>query len=168
MDSWDGFFLFFPGYGSGAPRRKFFEDIAATPASSSPSKWVEADPGTQSSSSSGSANQKTMWFRSVRTPVNIVKCESLIDDGIHADRTSARRIRGEVPDILNRAEGGTGISVRKTAKVVLGRRPSACKSSVSTPRVFPRKNGNGRRRVLELSGSLPIASSWYQVEPGRP
>ena len=46
-------------YGSGAPGRKFFEDIAATPASPSPSNWVGAEPGTQSSSSAGSANQKT-------------------------------------------------------------------------------------------------------------
>src|SRR6266516_3811821 len=76
MDSWDGFFLFVPGYGSGAPGRKFFEDIAATPASSSPSKRVGADPGTQSSSSSGSANQKTMWFRSVRTPVMLLNAKA--------------------------------------------------------------------------------------------
>src|SRR6266581_5986040 len=42
----------------------------------------------------------------IRTdPGDVVKGESLIDDGIHADRASARRIRGEVPDILNRAEG---------------------------------------------------------------
>src|SRR4030095_6498158 len=50
-------------YGSGAPGRKFFEDIAATPDSSSPWKCPGAEPGTQSSSSFGSANQKTTWFR---------------------------------------------------------------------------------------------------------
>src|SRR5947207_923365 len=42
----------------------------------------------------------------IRTdPGDVVKGESLIDDGIHADMPSARRIGGEVPDILHRAEG---------------------------------------------------------------
>ena len=42
----------------------------------------------------------------IRTdPGDVVKREGLIDDGIYADMPSARRIRGEVPDILNRAEG---------------------------------------------------------------
>src|SRR6266496_484737 len=42
----------------------------------------------------------------IRTdPGDVVKGEGLIDDGIHAHGPSARRIRGEVPDILNRAEG---------------------------------------------------------------
>src|SRR5215472_6580734 len=36
---------------------------------------------------------------------DVVKCERLIDDGIHTDIPSARRIRGEVRDILNRTEG---------------------------------------------------------------
>ena len=36
---------------------------------------------------------------------DVVKGKSLINDGIHADMPSARRIRGEVPDILNRSEG---------------------------------------------------------------
>src|SRR4030095_6974146 len=36
---------------------------------------------------------------------DVIKGKSLIDDGIHADGPSARRIRCEVPDILNRAEG---------------------------------------------------------------
>src|SRR6476660_10180913 len=41
----------------------------------------------------------------IRTdPGDIVKGESLIDDGIHADRPIARRIRGEVRDVLNRTE----------------------------------------------------------------
>src|SRR5499427_8111744 len=61
------------GYGSGAPGRKFFEDIAATPELLSPSKCPGAEPGTQSSSSAGSANQKTTWFSSVRTPVMLLK-----------------------------------------------------------------------------------------------
>src|SRR6266699_1161887 len=42
----------------------------------------------------------------IRTdPGDVVKGESLIDDGIDADMPSARRIGGEVPYILNRAEG---------------------------------------------------------------
>src|SRR5215467_943564 len=64
------------GYGSGAPGRKFFEDIAATPDSPSPSKCPGAEPGTQSSSSAGSANQNTMWFRSVRIPVMLLKAKA--------------------------------------------------------------------------------------------
>src|SRR5262245_39311216 len=42
----------------------------------------------------------------IRTdPGDVIKGESLIDDGVHADGPPARRIRCEVPDILNRAEG---------------------------------------------------------------
>src|SRR5881396_2750725 len=63
-------------YGSGAPGRKFFEDIAATPASPSPSKGVGGEAGTQSLSSAGSANQNTTWFRSVRTPVMLLKAKA--------------------------------------------------------------------------------------------
>src|SRR5213076_838919 len=91
-------------YGSGAPGRKFFEDIAATPASPSPSKGVGGEPGTQSSSSAGSANQNTTWFRSVRTPVMLLKAKA--SSMMASTRTDpAVRIGGEVPDILNRAEG---------------------------------------------------------------
>src|SRR6476620_1677615 len=64
------------GYVSGAPGRKFFEDIAATPELLSPSKCPGAEPGTHSSSSFGSANQKTTWFSSVRTPVMLLKAKA--------------------------------------------------------------------------------------------
>src|SRR5438874_131178 len=63
-------------YGSGAPGREFLEDIAATPDWPSPSKCPGAEPGTQSSSSAGSANQKTVWFRSVRIPVMLLKAKA--------------------------------------------------------------------------------------------
>src|SRR5215470_4781671 len=63
-------------YGSGAPGRKFFEDIAATPELLSPSKCPGAEPGTHCSSSFGSANQKTTWFSSIRTPVMLLKAKA--------------------------------------------------------------------------------------------
>src|SRR5439155_12979883 len=121
-------------YGSGAPGRKFFEDIAATPDSPSPSKCPGAEPGTQSSSSAGSANQKTMWFRSVRIPVMLLKAKasSMMASTRTCPLPAALVVKS--PIYCTAPKGGTGISVRKTAKVVLGRRPSACKSSVSTPR----------------------------------
>src|SRR5213080_2133276 len=135
MDSWDGFFLFVPGYGSGAPGRKFFEDIAATPDSSSPSKCPGAEPGMQSSSSAGSANQNTMLFRSVRTPLMLLKAKaSSMMASTRTDPLPAAFVV-KSPIYSTAPKGGTGISVRKTANVVLGRRPSACKSSVSTPRM---------------------------------
>ena len=81
------------------------------------------------------------------TPVMLLKAKASLMMASMQACTLACRIRCEFADILNRAEGrGTGIWVRKTAKVVLGRKPSACKSSVSTPRMLP-ENGNGRRRV---------------------
>lgn len=123
------------GYGSGAPGRKFFEDIAATPASLSPSKWVGAEPGTQSSSSAGSANQKTTWFRSVRTWVMLLnaKASSMMASTRRDPLPAAFVVKS--PIYWTAPKGGTGIWVKKTAKVVLGRRPSACKSRVSTPRM---------------------------------
>src|SRR6266487_5380320 len=131
MDS----FLSSRGYRSGASGRKFFEDIAATPASPSPSKWVGADPGTQSSSSFGSANQKTIWFRSVRTPVMLLNANaSSMMASTRTDPLPAAFVV-KSPIYWTAPKGGTGIWVRKTAKVVLGRRPSACKSRVSTPRL---------------------------------
>src|SRR5213078_4215517 len=126
------------GYGSGAPGRKFFEDIAATPESPSPSKCPGAEPGTQSSSSAGSANQNTTWFRSVRTPVMLLKAKaSSMMASTRTDPLPAAFVV-KSPIYSTAPKGGTGISVRKTANVVFGRRPSACKSSVSTPRMSSR------------------------------
>src|SRR4029077_7009993 len=63
-------------YGSGAPGKKFFEDIAATPELLSPSKCPGAEPGTHCSSSFGSANQKTTWLSSIRQPVMLLKAKA--------------------------------------------------------------------------------------------
>src|SRR5881397_1733711 len=138
------------GYGSGAPGRKFFEDIAATPDSPSPSKWPGAEPGTQSSSSFGSANQKTMWFRSVRTPVMLLNANA--SSMMASTRTDPlpRRIRGEVPDILNRAEGrhrhfGQEDRKRRIGPQTLGMQIQR----IHTANVLPRKNGDGCRRVRQ-------------------
>src|SRR6266581_7682085 len=62
-------------YGSGAFGRKFREDIAAAPASPSPSKGVIGPVSggvKQKSSAAGSANQKTMWSSSLRTRPRVV------------------------------------------------------------------------------------------------
>src|SRR6476646_10363470 len=95
------------GYGSGAPGRKFFEDIAATPDSPSPSKCPGAEPGTQSSSSAGSANQNTMWFRSVRTPVMLLKAKaSLMMASTRTDPLPAAFVV-KSPIYLTEPKGGT-------------------------------------------------------------
>ena len=87
----------------------------------------------------------------IRTdPGDVVKGESLIDDGIYADMPSARRIRGEVPDILNRAEGRHRHFGQEDRKGRIG--PQALGMQIQrihTANVLPRKNGNGRRRVRQ-------------------
>src|SRR5215469_12790733 len=122
-------------YGSGAPGRKFFEDIAATPELLSPSKCPGAEPGTHASSSFGSANQKTTWFSSVRTPVMLLKAKasSMMASTRTCPLPAAFVVKS--PIYSTAPNGGTGSSVRKSANVVLGRRPSACRSRVSTPRL---------------------------------
>jgi len=87
----------------------------------------------------------------IRTdPGNVVKCESLIDDSIHADRPSARRIRGEVPDILNRAEGRHRHVGQEDRKGRIGPQALGLQiQGIHTANVLPRKDGNGRRRVRQ-------------------
>lgn len=120
-------------YGSGAPGRKFFDDIAATPDLPSPSKGPRGEPGTHSSSSAGEANQKTTWFRSIRTPVMLLKAKA--SSMMASMRTFPLPLSSVVksPIYSTAPKGGTGISVRKTAKVVFGRRSSARNTSESTP-----------------------------------
>ena len=85
----------------------------------------------------------------IRTdPRDVVKGESLIDDGIHADGPSARRIRCEVPDILNCAEGRHRHLGQEDRKGRIG--PQALGMQIQrihAANVLPRENGNGRRRV---------------------
>ena len=85
----------------------------------------------------------------IRTdPSDVVEGKSLIDDGIHADGPSARRIRGEVPDILNRAEGRHRHLGQEDRKGRIG--PQALGMQIQrihTADVLPRENGDGRRRV---------------------
>ena len=79
---------------------------------------------------------------------DVIKGKSLIDDGIHADMPSARRIRGKVPDILNRTEGWRRQFGQEDRKC--GIRPQAFGmqiQSIHAPSVLPRENGDGRRRV---------------------
>ena len=87
----------------------------------------------------------------IRTdPGDIVKGESLIDDGIYADMPSARRIRGEVRDILDRAEGRHRQFGQEDCKGRIG--PQALSMQiqrVQTANVLLRKNGNSRRRVWQ-------------------
>src|SRR5215831_2105007 len=123
------------GYGSGAPGRKFFEDIAATPELLSPSKCPGAEPGTHCSSSFGSANQKTTWFSSVRIPVILLKANASLMMASTRTCPLPAAFVVKSPIYWTAPKGGTGSSVRKTANVVLDRRPEACKSSVSTPRL---------------------------------
>ena len=97
---------------------------------------------------------------------DVVKGESLIDDGIHADVPSSVGIRREVANILNRAKGRHRHLRQEHRK---GRiRPQALGMEIQgvyTANVFPRRNGNGRRCVRK-AGCDGIGS-WYQVEPGR-
>src|SRR5439155_13992681 len=105
MDSWDGFFLFFPGLREWCAREKILRRHRRN---SGLIVSVEV-----SGSRTGYAifiilriGEPEHYVVQIRTdPGDVVKGESLINDGIHADRPSAVRIRGEVPDILNRAEG---------------------------------------------------------------
>ena len=91
-----------------------------------------------------------MWFRSVQDPGDVVKREGLIDDGIYADMPSARRIRGEVPDILHRAEGRHRHLGQEDRKGRIGPQALGMQiQRVQTANVLPRKNGNGRRRVRQ-------------------
>ncbi len=79
---------------------------------------------------------------------DVVKGKSLINDGIHADMPSARRIRGEVPDILNRSEGRHRQFGQEDRKCRI--RPQAFGMQIQrihAPTVFPWKNGDGRCRV---------------------
>ena len=87
----------------------------------------------------------------IRTdPGDIVKGESLIDDGIDADMPSARRIGGEVPDILNRAEGRHRHFGQEDRKGRIGPQALGMQiQGIHTANVLPRKNGNGRRRVRQ-------------------
>jgi len=78
-------------------------------------------------------------------PGDVVECERLIDDGIHADGPSARRIRGEVPDILNRAERRHGHFGQEDRKCCIGPQTLGVQiQRIHTPNVLPRKNGHGR------------------------
>ena len=87
----------------------------------------------------------------IRTdPGDVVKGESLIDDGIHANVPSARRIRCEVPDILNRAEGRHRHFGQEDRKGRVG--PQALGMQIQrihTANVLPGKNGDGSRRVRQ-------------------
>jgi len=82
----------------------------------------------------------------IRTdPGDVVKGESLIDDGIHADMPYAVRIRGKVPDILNRAEGRHrhfGQEERKGRIAPQAVGPQL--QGIHTANLFLRKNGNSR------------------------
>jgi len=79
---------------------------------------------------------------------DVVKGERLIDNGIHADIPSARRIRGEVSDILNRTEGRHRHFSQEDRKRRI--RPQAFGMQIQgiyTANVLSRKNGNGCGRV---------------------
>ena len=79
---------------------------------------------------------------------DVIKGKSLIDDGIHTESPSARRIRGEVPDILNRAEGRHRPLGQEDRKGRIGPQARGVQiQRIHTANVLPRKNGNGRRRV---------------------
>src|SRR5215469_12233764 len=79
---------------------------------------------------------------------DVVKGKSLIDDGIHADMPYARRIRGEVRDILNRTEGWHRQFGQKDRKCRIGpQTPGMQIQCIHAPTVLPRENRNGRRRV---------------------
>src|SRR6478752_2773472 len=100
---------------------------------------------------------------------DVIKGKSLIDDGIHADMPSARRIRGEVPDILNSTEGWHRQFGQEDRKC--GIRPQAFGMQIQrihAPTVLPREDGNGRRRVRHRGAVCYRIRSWYQVEAERP
>src|SRR5215475_4478885 len=79
---------------------------------------------------------------------DVIKGKSLIDDGIHADMSYARCIRGEVPDILNRAEGWYRHLCQEDRKGRIGPQTRRVQiQCIQTTNVLPRENGNSRRRV---------------------
>ena len=79
---------------------------------------------------------------------DVVKGKSLIDDGIHADMPSARRIGGEVPDILNRTEGWYRQFGQEDRKGRIGPQTRRVQiQRIQTTNLLLRKNGNSRRRV---------------------
>ena len=81
---------------------------------------------------------------------DVVKGKSFIDDGIHTESPSARRIRGEVPDILNRAEGRHRHVGQEDRKGRIGPQALGLQiQGIHTANVLPRKDGNGRRRVRQ-------------------
>jgi hypothetical protein len=122
-------------YGRGAFGRKFFEDNTVAPAWLSPSKGVTGPPPgpKQTSSSFGSANHTTTWFRSLRTRVfpSNAKASSITastrTDPLPAAFVVNSAIYSDAP------KGNSASSVRKTVKLVLGGSRSAFKSRVSTP-----------------------------------
>jgi hypothetical protein len=87
-------------------------------------------------------------------PGNVVKCKSLLDDGIHADVRSARRIRGEIPDLLNRAEGRHRHFGQEERKGRIGRQVVGCLSGR-----WANPNRNGGR-----SKSSPINFFTFQSD----
>src|SRR6266568_8972039 len=167
MDSWDGFLLFFPGLREWCAREKILRRHRRDSG-----LIVSIEAGW---SGSGYAIFIIVWIgepedyvvQICTDPGDVVKCESLIDDGIHADRPFARRVRGEVPDILNRAEGRHRHFRQEDRKGRIG--PQALGMQIQrihTANVLPRKDGNLRRRIRQAG--CDSIRSWYQVEPGRP
>ena len=150
MDSWDGFLLFFPGLREWCAREKILRRHRRDSG-----LIVSIEVGW---SGSGYAifiirriGEPEDYVVQIRTdPGDIVKGESLIDDGIDADMPSARRIGGEVPDILNRAEGRHRHYGQEDCKGRIG--PQALGMQIQpihTEIVLPRKISIGCRRVRQ-------------------
>ena len=107
---------------------------------------------------------------------DVVKGESLIDNGIHTDMPSAGGIRGEVRDILNRPEGRHWQFGQKNRKGRIGRQAVGPQfQGIHTVILLLRKNGHfrhcvrqaGRDGVQMEAGrlfALCVSSRWFEDE----